>query len=120
MSAEGGFEFREFQPRTNVRMSVNRLLREFLRETAPAATYKAMIADKGKRFWISLVIEVQGRYFGTESFYEKSRMVGKPRDWQIDEVARLLLDLRQQLRAFERSRAVSPAPLKKNKPSDEN
>lgn len=118
MSLEGGFEFREFQPRTNVRSSLNRMLSEFLRETAPSAEYKAIVADKGNVFWISLVIHVQGRYFGSESVWEKSRMHGKPRDWQVDEVARLLLDVRQQIRAYERSRAASPAPLK-TKPDGE-
>ncbi len=119
MSAEGGFEFKSFQPRTNVRMSANRLLREFLREISPTATYKAIVADKGGGFWLSLVVQVQGRYFGSESYWEKSRLAGKPREWQVNEVARLILDLRQQIRAFERSRAVSPAPLKKNNRRDE-
>ncbi|MCM2283096.1 MAG: hypothetical protein NDI61_14735 [Bdellovibrionaceae bacterium] len=113
MSADGGFEFQKFQPRTNVRSTVNRMLREFLRETAPSASYKAIVADKGNGYWLSLVVYVQGNYFSSEAFWEKDRVRGRVRDWQVEEVARLLLDLRQQFRSFDRFRAATPAPLKK-------
>lgn len=116
MSFESGFHFQSFQPRTKVRVTVNRMLREFLRETDPSASYRAIVADRGEGFWISLVVRIQGRLYSSDAYWEKSKLQGRVRDWQIEEVARLLLDVRQQIRAAERQRAVSPVPLKT--PSD--
>lgn len=92
------FVSRNFKPRDDVEQKAKELIEQELKTVSANGKLKAVIADQGDSFKISMVAQADKKIFSSESHHLKSRMIGAPRAWQLDAVRLVLQDLIRQIK----------------------
>ena len=100
MPALSQFQFANFEPRFGVEAYANESLSQLLNGLEIPCSYRALVTRNKEGFAFSLVINSTYGIFSSESFVPYSRCTGLVRGWQMEEVFDLVIDMRNQLRAW--------------------
>jgi len=106
------FEFVSFRPREGVREAVDGHFQRFLETVLPGSSVRGKFVDQGDGFLLHMAVIYHEQEFSSELFFAKTVVTGRPRNWQIDEVVRLLQELKTRVQNWVRSQPLVPVPMR--------